>query len=79
MDGTLIPTGTMAPAAPSKHHRYSTNPRVAVDAGPRLVIALGDPRSGNGNDPIVYQTSGIADHPPDGPYWPTGATKVIRT
>ncbi|GAA4572399.1 hypothetical protein GCM10023176_35290 [Micromonospora coerulea] len=46
VDGTLIPTRDHRLAAKSKNYRYSTNLQVAIDAGTRLVIAVGDPQPG---------------------------------
>ncbi|MGC4867259.1 transposase family protein [Micromonospora sp. DT53] len=59
VDGTLIPTRDHRLAAPSKNYRYSTNLQVAIDAGTKSVIAVGDPQPGNRSDTIVYRTSGM--------------------
>ena len=55
----LVPTRDHRLAAPSKNYRYSANVQMAIDADTRLVIAAGDPQSGNRNDCTVYRTSGI--------------------
>jgi hypothetical protein len=47
VDGTLVALPDHRLAAQSKNYRYSANPRVAIDADTRLVIALGAPQPGN--------------------------------
>ncbi|PPK65583.1 DDE superfamily endonuclease [Actinokineospora auranticolor] len=72
VDGTLVPTRDHRIAERSKNYRYSTNPRVAIDADTRLVIATGDPQPGNRNDCTVYRESGIADTLAGGPVMADG-------
>jgi hypothetical protein len=59
VDGTLVALPDHRLAAQSKNYRYSANPRVAIDADTRLVIALGAPQPGNRNDTTAYRDSGI--------------------
>ncbi|WP_051731716.1 transposase [Kitasatospora phosalacinea] len=66
----------------SKNYRYSTNHRVVIDAGTRLVVVVGRPPAGNRNDCEAWEESGaeaavgktttIADggHPGTGPVIP---------
>ncbi|GLY54486.1 hypothetical protein Lesp01_81420 [Lentzea sp. NBRC 102530] len=43
VDGTLVPTHDRTISASSKNYRYSVNMQVVIDAGTRLVVAIGDP------------------------------------
>ena len=72
VDGTLVPTRDHRLAAPSKNYRYSTNVQIAIDAETRLVIATGDPQTGNRNDCTVYRDSGIKEQLEDRPVMTDG-------
>jgi hypothetical protein len=50
VDGTLVPTRDHTVAEQLKHYRYSTNHQVVIDAGTRMVVAVGRPLPGNRND-----------------------------
>jgi hypothetical protein len=50
VDGTLVPTRDHNIAEQSKNYRYSTNHQVVIDAGTRLVVAVGRSLPGNRND-----------------------------
>ncbi|MDQ0688918.1 hypothetical protein QFZ56_007881 [Streptomyces achromogenes] len=58
VDGTLVPTPDHAVAEQSKNYRYSTNHQVVIDAGSRLVVAVGRPLPGNRNDCKAWELSG---------------------
>ncbi len=49
----LIVSGTQP-----KNYRYSTNHQVVIDAGTRLVVAVGQPLPGNRNDCEARELSG---------------------
>ena len=59
VDGTLVPTRDHTIAERSKNYRYSTSHQVVIDAGTRLVVAIGRPVPGNRNDCQAYRDSGI--------------------
>lgn len=46
------------PAEQSKNYRYSTNHQVVIDAGSRLVVAVGRPLPGNRHDSRAWAESG---------------------
>ncbi|MFD8544762.1 transposase [Streptomyces sp. NPDC059649] len=69
VDGTLVPTRKHTVAEQSKNHRYSPNHQVVIDAGTRLVVAVGRPVTGNRNDCKAWELSGAKD--------PVGKTTVI--
>ncbi|ALO98818.1 Transposase [Streptomyces hygroscopicus subsp. limoneus] len=48
-------------AEQSKNYRYSTNHQVVIDAGTRLVVAVGRPVPGNRNDCKAWELSGAKD------------------
>ncbi|MFF4181006.1 transposase [Streptomyces sp. NPDC001750] len=58
VDGTLVPTRDHSVAEKSKNYRYSTNHQVVIDAGTRLVVAVGLPLPGNRNDCKAWELSG---------------------
>ncbi len=58
VDGTLVPTHDRTVTAPSKNYRNSVNIQVVIDAGTRLVVAVGRPVPGNHNDCTAYRDSG---------------------
>lgn len=58
VDGTLVPTRDHAIAEQSKNYRYSTSHQVVIDAGTRLVVAVGRPAAGNRNDGKAWELSG---------------------
>ncbi|MFF3620915.1 transposase [Streptomyces sp. NPDC002467] len=58
VDGTLVPTRDHTVAERSKNHRYSTNHQVVIDADTRLVVVVGRPLAGNGNDCKAWEESG---------------------
>ncbi len=60
-DGTLVPTRDHTIAERSKNYRYSTNHQVVIDAGTRLVVAVGRPVPGNRNDCKTWELSGAKD------------------
>jgi hypothetical protein len=59
VDGTLVPTRDRTVAASSKNYRTSVNMQVLIDAGSRLVVAVGQPQPGNRNDCTAWTTSKI--------------------
>ena len=59
VDGTLVPTGDHAVAAPAKHHRYAADVQVRIDADTCLSVAVGHPRPGNHHDGTAYRTFGV--------------------
>src|SRR3954451_11114336 len=59
VDGTLIPTRDHRLAARSTNYRYATNLQIAIDAGTRLVPAVGDRQPGHRTDTVVYRSSGM--------------------
>ena len=58
VDGTLVPTRDHSIAEQSKNYRYSTNHQVVIDADTRLVVVVGRPLPGNGNDCKAWEESG---------------------
>lgn len=44
VDGSLVPTHDHTITEQSKNYRYSTNHQVVIDAGTRLVVAVGRTR-----------------------------------
>ncbi len=58
VDGTPAPTRDRTVAASSKNSCCSTNHQVVVDAGTRLVVAVGEPLPGNRDDCRAWQESG---------------------
>lgn len=58
VDGTLVPTRDHTVAERSKNYRYSTNHQVVIDAGPRMVVVVGQPLAGNRNDCKAWEESG---------------------
>jgi hypothetical protein len=81
VNGTLIPVHDREVAASSKNHWYSVNVQVVIDANTRLVVAVGDPLSGDRNDCRAFTESGVdqacegAHVMADGGYW--GSPGVI--
>jgi hypothetical protein len=61
VDGTLVPTRDHTIAERSKNYRYSTSHQVVIDAGTRLVVAIGRPVPGNRNDCRAWEDSGAKD------------------
>ena len=59
VDGTLVPTYDRTMSASGKNYRYSVNMQVVIDAGTRLVVAIGEPTPGNRNDCRAYTDSGV--------------------
>src|SRR3954468_11181078 len=59
VDGTLIPTRDHRLAARSTNYRYPATLQVAIDAGTRLVIAVGDRQPGHRTDTVLYRSSGM--------------------
>ncbi|MFI1184662.1 transposase [Streptomyces sp. NPDC020799] len=58
VDGTLVPTRDHTIATQSKNYRYSTNHQVVIDAGTRLVVAVGRPLPGSRHDSKAWEESG---------------------
>src|SRR4051812_4971665 len=61
VDGTLVPTRDHRRAARSTNDRSAATRQVAIDATPRLVLAVGDPPPGHRTDTVVCRSSGITD------------------
>ncbi|MFC7636806.1 transposase [Streptomyces thermogriseus] len=61
VDGTLVPTRDHTIAERSRNYRYSTSHQVVIDAGTRLVVAIGRPVPGNRNDCRAWEDSGAKD------------------
>lgn len=58
VDGTLVSTRDHKVAEQSENYRYSTTHQVVIDAGSRLVVAVGRPLPGNRHDCRARAESG---------------------
>ncbi|MFD5337518.1 transposase family protein [Streptomyces hawaiiensis] len=76
VDGTLVPTRDHTIAEQLKHYRYSTDHQVVIDAGTRMVVAVGRPLPGNrlqGTGTVLGESRRRHDHRHrDGGYQGTG-------
>jgi hypothetical protein len=61
--GTLIPARDHRLAARSTNYRYAATLQIAIDAGSRLVIAVGDRPPGHRTDTLLYRSSGMNGSP----------------
>ncbi|GGQ33365.1 hypothetical protein GCM10010249_59850 [Streptomyces roseolilacinus] len=58
VDGTPVSTRDRSVAASGKIYRHSTSHQVVIDAGPCLVVAVGEPLPGNRDDWRAWEESG---------------------
>ncbi|CAM5624272.1 hypothetical protein GCM10010253_38930 [Streptomyces badius] len=58
VDGPLVPTRDRTMAVLTKNYRYSTDHQADIDAGPRRVVVVGRPLSGNRYDSTAWDESG---------------------